>query len=405
MPGFPAPKPLPGKKSAFPEAKGRAVPSSVRYLLRSPAVKLSSDQPSATSKPDNSGIPVPCASERSLSVPTKIRPISPSAQGSPVSKIPVRIPTVPFSDRMKSDQINNRSQAISKIPVRVKALDSTVRRPVDVTGIESLKSISSVLRPANSDKVVSPKSLVTCDKVVSPKSPVTCDKVVSPKKTNGRGLSASINTQSRPIASPSKGSPVSRITLKPNVASSDRMKSDQINHRSQTISKVPVRVQALDSTVRRPVDVVGIESLTPISSVLRPATSDKVVSPKSLVTCDKVVSPKKTNGRDLSASINTQSWPTASPSKGSPVSRITLKPNVPSSDRMKSDQINNRSQAISKIPARFDDVLATVRSLDVVGTKSSIFSTSLPAIPMKKSDGLSCGMKCNCRILPAKNIR
>jgi hypothetical protein len=24
---------------------------------------------------------------------------------------------------------------------------------------------------------------------------------------------------------------------------------------------------------------------------------------------------------------------------------------------------------------------------------------------MKKSDGLSCGMKCNCRILPAKNIR
>ena len=382
MPGFPAPKPLPGKKSAFPGAKGRAVPSSVRYVLRSPAVKLSSDQPSATSKPDNSGIPVPCASERSLSVPTKIRSISPSAQGSPVSKIPVRNPTVPFSARMKSDQTNNRSQAISKIPVRVKALPSIVRRPVDVVGIESLTPISSVLRP------------------------VTSDKVVSLKKSNERGLSGCINTQSRATASPTKGSPVSRITLKPNVPSSDRMKSDQINHRSQTIWKVPVRVQALDSTVRRHVDVVGIESSTPISSVLRPATSDKVVSPNSPVTSDKVVSPKKTNGRGISASINTQSRPIASPSKGSPVSRITLrKPNVPSDDRMKSDRINHRSQAISKISVRFDDVLATVRSLDVVGTKSSIFSTSRPAILMKKSDGLSCGMKCNCRILPAKNIR
>nr|CAH0105473.1 unnamed protein product [Daphnia galeata] len=130
---FSAPKPLPGKKKSFPDVEGRAVPTSVRKLLRSSAQPFS-DQSSAAPQPDtNDGIASNANEQDSVSHTPNHIPAPTAQRLSPPSKIPVRIKqtggcparTTSIAKDHHQTQTSCCSEAKSKIPVRVKALNNS----------------------------------------------------------------------------------------------------------------------------------------------------------------------------------------------------------------------------------------------------------------------------------------
>ncbi|EFX87861.1 hypothetical protein DAPPUDRAFT_234314 [Daphnia pulex] len=202
---FPIAEPLPGKKRAFEDVVGRAIPPSVRKLLPS---ATSSNRSAAAEQPTNASEIKSVTNGRSLSVSrTYGRPVSSSRLGCSSSKIPVRVSNGPFAAETEPNETKNTSTDVSS---------------------ESRPSVKTVLPPANVAaskipvRVANSKQIVTselqqslADNKLKSRIPVRStrssaerqafNKVVHLQKSDGSSCGLACNCRSSPSIGSRRG--------------------------------------------------------------------------------------------------------------------------------------------------------------------------------------------------------